>query len=1125
MESKILKSTNFEILREQWPDLASLGGFAEHYVRSDPSSALTKLRSFAEKLVNGIYLELDLPKPIESNLNNLLNNSFFTQNIPDIVIKKLHAIRMHGNKAAHGDSPSIQLASSLIREAYDLARWVFITFGGATLEDCPQFQDPPENSTSTENELKKEKRAALQELAQQEVEMQKLRSQLKQEKSKKIDHEKLNEAKSKGHDTVNILDFDEETTRKRLTDSFIAYAGWDVGANGANTSEVTQEEEVQYQPTQSGLGYADYVLWDDNGKPLAVIEVKKTLESPKKGQTQARIYADGLEKMHGQRPVIFYTNGYDIFIWDDAQGYPDRTIFGFYSKDSLQYLIYQRKEKKHLDTIKPNLEIADRLYQQRAIKEVLEKFTAKHRKALIVQATGTGKTRVAICMTDILSRASWGKRVLFLCDRRELRKQAKNVFINFMGDSSLVIVKKDTAKDRNKRIYLATYQAMIQIYQSFDVGFFDLIIADESHRSIFNRYREMFCYYDCLQVGLTATPVKFVSRNTFGMFDCEDGHPTAHYTYEEAVNEGYLVPYEVYAHTTQFLRGGIKYENLTEDQKRQLEEDGEDPETFDYEAREIDKQIYNKDTNRHIIRNLMENGIKEATEQHPGKTIVFARNHNHAMLLMELFNEMYPQYGGKLCQVIDNYDPRAEQLIDDFKDPANPLTIAISVDMLDTGIDVPEVVNLVFAKPIKSHVKFWQMIGRGTRLCKNLFGIGKDKKSFYIFDHWQNFEYFNQRYDEAEPKQSKPLMQRVFEARIDLAETALNNQVLNVFEFTTEWINKAICSLEETSISVREKWREKRSVEKPEVLRQFAPTTVDILRTQIAGLMQWVNIRGEGHAYHFDLLISNTQIETIKDSGLLDDFKGKIINLITQLPMHLNPVREKSEVIKKVKSNDFWASVDAVKLDEIRKELRGIIKYIPKSTVIDIPKTIDISDGSIQTSRQPTNIGEVDKQVYRNKVGEALKPLFNTNPTLIKIRQGQPVNKEELSSLTSLVLTQHPDIDLSILKEFYAQTAIPLDFLLRSIVGMESSAVEKRFLEFVKDHPNLNAKQLRFMNLLQNHITNFGTIEVARLYEAPFINIDNDGPNGIFPKEQDVEKLISIIDSFKPSQRQDTTTL
>jgi type I restriction enzyme, R subunit len=1125
MESKALESINFEILRERSPNLASLGGYAENYASSDPSSALIKLRSFAEKIVHGVYRDLDLPKPIEPNLNDLLNNSFFTEAISEKVVCKLHAIRIQGNKAAHGEPSSFQTASWLLREAYDLAKWKFITFGGGTLEDCPQFQIPPEKSTLTEAELKKEKRAALEKLAEQEVEMQKLTSQLEKEKSKtKIDQKKLEEVKSKAKTTVNVLDFDESTTRQYLIDTALTGAGWDVGSNGKNTAEVLQEVEVKHQPTTSGIGYADYVLLDDNGKPLAVVEAKKTLESPQKGRNQARMYADGLERMHDQRPVIFYTNGYEIFIWDDAQGYPERKLFGFYSKDSLQYLIYQRKAKKRLRSVKANPAIAHRVYQRRGIEEVLEHFTEKHRKALIVQSTGTGKTRVAICITDILSRASWVKRVLFLCDRKELRKQAKNVFNDFMESEPLVIVKRDTAKDRNQRIYLSTYPAMMQIHKSFDVGFFDLIIADESHRSIYNRYGEMFFYYDCLQVGLTATPVNFVSRNTFKIFDCEKGQPTANYAYEEAVSEGYLVPFKVFTHTTQFLRGGIKYENLTEDQKRQLEEDGEDPETFAYEAREIDKQIYNKDTNRHIIRNLMENGIKDSTRQLPGKTIVFARNHNHAMLLKETFDVMYPQYGGTLCQVIDNYDPRAEQLIDDFKDPENPLTIAISVDMLDTGIDVPEVVNLVFAKPVKSLVKFWQMIGRGTRLCKNLFGLGEDKKDFYIFDHWKNFEFFNQRYQEVEPTASKSLMQRLFETRIDLAETALNNQMLDVFEFAAKWIGKTINSLDETSIAVREKWKEKRSVAKPEILHQFNPSTVSILRTEIAGLMQWLNIRGEGPAYGFDLLISNAQIETIKNSGLLDDLKNEIISQVTELPMHLNAVREQSKIIKKVKGSDFWNSVNAEDLEEVRIKLRGVIKYIPKSDIESVPKTIDVSDGAVESTEQSIDLKEIKVRNYKNKVKEALTPLCDTNPTLIKIRKGEPIKEEELSALTSLILTQHPDVDLSVLKDFYTQTAMPLDFLLRGIVGMDPSAVEERFIEFGGGHP-LNDKQIRFMSLLQNHIAKFGSIELDQLYEAPFINLDSDSLDGIFQKERDIEQMISIINSFKPSQGKDTAKL
>ena len=310
----------------------------------------------------------------------------------------------------------------------------------------------------------------------------------------------------------------------------------------------------------------------------------------------------------------------------------------------------------------------------------------------------------------------------------------------------MTVVTAGTAGDRDKRIYLATYPAMKKIYQTFDTGFFDLIIADESHRSIYNRYRDMFRYFDCLQIGLTATPVDFISRNTFQMFDCEEKTPTAYYSLDEAVAENHLVPFEVYKHTTRFLREGIKYKNLTEEQIKQLEEDGEDPELFNYENRHIDRQIFNRDTNRAILRNLMENGIREETGQYPGKTIIFARNHNHAILLAEVFNELYPQYGGKFCRVIDNYDSRAEQLIDDFKaGKENYPMIAISVDMLDTGIDVPEIVNLVFAKPIKSMVKFEQMIGRGTRLCPDLFGPGKGQTQLRVFDHWDNIEFFEKR--------------------------------------------------------------------------------------------------------------------------------------------------------------------------------------------------------------------------------------------------------------------------------------------------------------------------------------------------------------------------------------------
>jgi len=614
MNANIMKSINFEILKDIWPDLSSLGGFAEQYAWPDPSSALIKLRLFAETMVQWVYDEFGFPVPYRPNFFDLLDNDVFKNAIPPVVLDKLHVIRVHGNKAAHGEQADVEKSLWLVKEAYDLGKWLLITFKGGKKADFPEYREPPKQGADTDK-AGPENKAVKEKLAAQEARLQELLDKLESERvQKKVAEKKADEIQrlaQAGKSAADELEFDEETTRHRLIDSMLIDAGWNLASDGSNTDEVSQEEEIKYQPTQSGIGYADYVLWDDNGKPLAVIEAKKTSKSAEIGRKQAAMYADGLEKMHGQRPIIFYTNGHEIWIWDDAQGYPPRKLLGFYSKDSLQYNVtFQRKAALPLDSVSPSSEIAGRLYQLEAVKRVTERFEQKHRKALIIQATGTGKTRVAISLTDVLNRANRVKRVLFLCDRKELRKQAKNAFNDFLSEP-LTIVKAGTAKDRNQRIYLATYPAMMKIFQSFDVGFFDLIIADESHRSIYNRYGGLFKFFDCMQVGLTATPVDFINRNTYRLFGCEEKNPTFYYSLERAVEEGYLVPFEVFTYTTGLLRKGIKYKNLNEKQRRQLEYDGEDPELYDYEARQVDKQIFNRETNRKIIRNLMENGIKD----------------------------------------------------------------------------------------------------------------------------------------------------------------------------------------------------------------------------------------------------------------------------------------------------------------------------------------------------------------------------------------------------------------------------------------------------------------------------------------------------------------------------------
>ena len=1134
----LMKSINFEFLRPKWPELAGLGGFAEAYAHSDAVGAIAKLRMYCEQVVEWIHHDQRLPKPYQANLNDLLANQPFRDVVPEVVLSKLHALRKEGNKSIHGNAGDPTSALRLLREAFNIGRWLHVTYASGNIEDCPEFTDPPQGGVEGAAQ-RKEKRAILERIAAQEAQMVKLLADLEQERSRAKQAEASSEERKaaleaalKAKDKLQAVDplsFSEAETRIYLIDQMLADEGWDVGKGETDTDEVKKEYPVSHQPTESGEGSADYVLMDDNGKPLAVIEAKKTSEDPQKGRTQAKLYADGLEKDHGQRPVIFYTNGYDLWIWNDAAGEPWRKLYGFYSKDSLQHLIFQRTEEQPVSSINPSPTIAGRMYQIEAVRRVVEKFAEKKRKALVVQATGTGKTRVAISLSDAMIRAGWAKRVLFLCDRRELRKQANNSFKEFLPSEPRTFVSGASAGDTDHRIYLSTYPAMMKVYESFDAGFFDLIVADESHRSLYNRYRQLFDYFDCYQVGLTATPVGYVGRNTFRMFQCEEQDPTANYTYDEAIthNPPYLVPFEVDTHTTQFLRAGIKYSQMTPEQKQQLEEDEEIPQAIEFEQGEVDKIVYNKDTNRHILRNLMDNGIRVADGSRLGKTIIFARSMRHARLLEELFNELYPQYGGNFCQTIVSDDPRAESLIDDFKGEGNnpDLTIAISVDMLDTGVDVPEAVNLVFAKPVYSYVKFWQMIGRGTRLCPNLFGPGQDKTHFQIFDHWGNFERFEEGYKKAEPSRSKTLAETVFEARLNLADIALEKQDSNAFDLAVELIGKDIAALPTKSIAVREQWKQVQSVQREETLRDYAASTKATLEQDIAPLMQWVDITRQEEAWKFDRLIARAQAELIRGSSKFDDRRDEIVVTVSSLRINLSQVKVKLPTIEKVKSKDFWDEVAVHDLEEVRKELRGIIQFrrfddLPSRE----PKIIDVKEDESQIERkrhkvQLDQLTDLDMVAYRNRVNKVLQTIIERSDTLQKIKQGKPVSEKDLEDLCSLVLTQEPGLDLHDLAEYFPQAGT-LDRAIRGIIGMDANAVHERFEAFIHAHSEISSHANKFLQLLQQHIAKFGSIEIAQLYEPPFTTLHNDGPDGLFD-EPLVDELLDIIGTFQPHGSED----
>lgn len=1119
-----MESRNFEFLRDRYPELASLGGFAEHYAISDPASTAIKLRAFAECMVSTVFALQEMPRPYRANLNDLLNDATFKSATPRVVIDKLHALRMQGNRAAHGAGNELEAYHSiwLLKEAHALGQWFFISYAGGTKNDCHDFVDLPDRAEATGSGRDHKKKASLKHLAAQEAQMASLLKELDTARDRAIVAEKTKEELqailNRTQQAANALQFDEASTRQQMIDEMLVAAGWAVGANGASTDQVGQEVKVLYQPTASGVGLADYVLWGEDGKPLAVVEAKKTAMDAQKGKMQAKYYADGLEKMHEQRPIIFYTNGFELWVWDDAKGEPPRKIYGFYARESIQYSLFQtRNRDKKLAVLAPDSNIVDRTYQIEAIQRVSEEFDARHRKALLVQATGTGKTRTAVALCELLIRANWVKRVLFVCDRLELRKQAHNVFKEYLEQVPRVYVGRSTAEDRTKRLYLATYPAMMKCFETFDTGFFDLVIADESHRSIYNRYRDIFFYFDAYQVGLTATPLKFIFRNTYKLFNREDTDPTAHYPFDRAVEEGYLVPFKVIKHTTKFLREGIKYTEMTDAQREQLEDQVEDPEAIDYKREHVDQKVFNKDTDRKILRNLMENGVHTADGSRLGKTIIFARNHKHALLLNELFDDMYPQYGGTFCQTIDNYEPRASQLIDDFKnnDGTKDLAIAVSVDMLDTGIDVPEVVNLVFAKPVKSYAKFWQMIGRGTRLCPNLFGMGKHKTHFQIFDHWGNFEYFDERKEEEEPSQQKSLMQVLFEARIKLAEAALSLQDTMVFDLATTLLREDVASLPENTIAVRDKWREVKVLLQPGVISRFDASTKATLQNDIAPLMQWRNLNRQDAAYRFDLLLARLQDACLRKSSQFEDLKADLLNQISELPVNLVQVRDKIDIINRVKSVAFWADVDVAALENIRKELRGIMRYRTRPVYpTEEPLLIDVREDPGEYSVHNVKLEGLDLAAYRHRVEAVLEAIFDQSPALHKIKAGEPVSEQDLQELVSAVLLHDPDLNVEDLLVHFPNKAKRLDLAIRQVIGMDARKVDEVFTQFVRKYQQLNAHQIRFLELLKGYIAEYGAINLGKLYDAPFTTIDSNGFDGVFTEEKQAEDLLAILHQF-----------
>ena len=891
----------------------------------------------------------------------------------------------------------------------------------------------------------------------------------------------------------------EANTRKLYIDLYLKEAGWDVldTENVAIAGKAGIEIKVEGMPNAQGIGFCDYVLYGRDGKPIAIVEAKKTSVSPEKGRHQVDLYGECMKAIYGYKPILYYTNGYVTKVIDGI--YPDRTVMAFLTIDELE-LMMQRRNRGNITDLKISDRITNRPYQKMAITNLCEWLNQKHRRGLLVMATGTGKTRVAISLVDVLSRNNWVKNVLFLADRTSLVNQAKKNFAKLLPNMSICELSGNEEKDYNARLMFCTYQTMINYIDAedkrFTSGRFDLIIIDEAHRSIFNKYGSIFAYFDSLLVGLTATPKSEVDANTYRIFGCESGIPNFDYSLEEAVKDKYLVNYKSFSRTTKLLKRGIKYNELTEDEKRQLDEYFVDePPTPDFTVseKELFKKIFNKNTCCEILEELMQYGIKTNGGELLGKSIIFAYNHHHAQMIVDCFHELYPEHPANYCQLIDNYVKYADDLILKFEND-DEFRIAVSVDMLDTGIDVPAVVNLVFFKPVKSKIKFVQMIGRGTRLCDNLFGEGKDKTHFIIFDYCGNFEYFDAHPDGTDGMGGRSLSQRLFEVRLDILHE-LQRIEYQEQEFARSYYNKtkdllhaAVYKIKGHSarMQVRAEMQYVDKYSDYATWESVSPLMVKEIKVHITPLLD-SGLEGFDLSIAFDIRMLDIELSMLVQGNT--GMATRDVKTVRQVAQYLltekasiPQVFAKAEQLKTLVSEQFWDAPSLEKLEQLRVDVRDLMQFLDKSP----KKQIDVNiDDTVEPSGYDGGDTIIDIRTYREKVLDYLIE-HSDNEVIHKIQRLEPITNEDLKALEKILWEE-----LGTKEEYEQTTDIDnLAVFVRSLIGLSQEAVNEKFGEYLNGNV-LNAQQQEFIRAIINYVRENGDISREDLIEkSPFDNYD-----------------------------------
>ena len=1104
---------NFDFVRQTLPALHADCERAESYLASDPRAACFYARRTAEGVVGYLYDVLALRRPYRDDLAARVSDAGFQAKVPHGITAKLTTIRRISNIAVHEDKlirPDVSLA--LLRELFNVVVWTSYHHSAhPELVPLEARFDPALAAKAAPLPRAEVTRLAQQFQARAEAQARQLADRDVQLAAKEAELAELRAqiAAAQASLAPDTRDYDEAGAREFI-DLLLHEAGW------ALDQERDREYPVSGMPNAEGVGYADYVLWGADGLPLAVVEAKRTSKSPQVGQQQAALYADCLERQFGRRPVIFLSNGYEHVLWDDAGGYPPRAVQGFYTRDELELLIQRRTARLPLASGRINTEIAGRPYQVRAIKAVGDAFDRRQRAALLAMATGSGKTRTTIALVDLLQQANWAKRVLFLADRTALVRQAANAFKDQLPGSTTInlVQEKLTAG----RVYVSTYPTMMNLIDDvndgvrrFGPGHFDLIVIDEAHRSVYAKYGAIFEYFDALLVGLTATPKDEVDHNTYRLFHLEDGVPTDAYTLDEAVEQGYLVPPKGLSVGTRFLRSGIAYADLSEDEKDEWDalDWGEDGAPDEVGAEELNRFLFNEDTVDKVLQTLMTDGRRVAGGDRLGKTIIFAKNQRHAEFIQRRFDLAYPEHAGTFARVITHAAPYAQSLIDDFTIKDKAPHIAISVDMLDTGIDVPEVVNLVFFKAVRSKSKFWQMIGRGTRLCRDLYGPGQDKTDFLVLDFCGNLEYFGQGLPGSETPTTRPLSQRLFEARLGLI-LALGADEPDLRRATAATLHEIVAGMTLDNFVVRQ---HRASVERfrlPEAWASLAPSDSEAL-LRLSGLPSSVRDDDED-AKRFDLLVLHRQLAQLDGDALLAERLREAVQAIagsllgqTAIPS----VAAQAVLLEAVAGDEWWTDVTLPMLEEARRKLRGLVRFIERTR--RNPVYTDFADtlGDGVEVALPGVTPGTDFERFRAKAEAYLREHLD-NLALQRLRRNKQLTSSDLVELEQLLVAsggQQAD-----LVRADANTG-GLGIFVRGLVGLDRAAVTETFERYL-DHTRFTADQVRFVNLIVDELTRNGVMEPQRLFESPYIDHAPTGPDYVF-SEAEVTVIVDTLRAIR----------